>query len=443
MEYPEIDVKQLTPHPENPKEHDDEQIKEIAESIKGHGWGRPIIISSDYFILAGEGAYLAATQILKLKKVPYKFLEPKRKHDEAEAISYMLADNRIAEKSNWNNAKLEINFTTLKKKRWNTKLTGFTNVNLKGFKENYGEGSGAGKKPTGKLMGKYKEESKQHKGALLEDFGCPPFTVFNSSQGYWQKLKKMWIELIEDHGQVREDVLGEQMGTSIMDPVLAQLLINWFTPQNGTTFDPFAGDTIFGFVSGYLEHPFTGIELREEQVKFNQDKCDEFNLPSNYICEDAVNIDKHLQKETQDLLFSCPPYFDLEIYSDLPNDASNQKNYTDFKNIINKAFTKAIKILKKDRFAVIVVGDIRDKKGYYYKFPDYIKTIFEENNMPLYNEAILINPIGTAMLRARSNFKNRKLVKIHQNILIFYKGDISNIQKNFPKTPQCVDLNEN
>lgn len=43
----------------------------------------------------------------------------------------MLADNRIAEKSNWNNAKLEINFTTLKKKRWNTKLTGFKDTNLK------------------------------------------------------------------------------------------------------------------------------------------------------------------------------------------------------------------------------------------------------------------------------------------------------------------------
>lgn len=134
MEYPEIDVKQLTPHPENPKEHDDEQIKEIAESIKGHGWGRPIIISSDYYILAGEGAYLAATQILKLKKVPYKFLEPKRKHDEAEAISYMLADNRIAEKSNWNNAKLEINFKTLKKKRWNTKLTGFKDTSSEKLK---------------------------------------------------------------------------------------------------------------------------------------------------------------------------------------------------------------------------------------------------------------------------------------------------------------------
>ena len=133
-EYPEIDVKLLIPHPDNPKEHDDEQIKEIADSIKAHGWGRPLIISSDYYILAGEGAYLAAINILKLKKVPYKFLEPKRKHDEPEAISYMLADNRIAEKSNWNNAKLEINFKVLKKKRWNTKLTGFKDTSAEKLK---------------------------------------------------------------------------------------------------------------------------------------------------------------------------------------------------------------------------------------------------------------------------------------------------------------------
>jgi hypothetical protein len=126
-----IKVDDLKPHPKNPRDHTEEQVKEIAKSIKAHGWGRPIIISSDYYILAGEGAYLAATEELHLLSVPYKFLEPKRKHDEPEAISYMLADNKLGEKSDWNYGKLETNFKDLKVAGFDVTLTGFEDVEVK------------------------------------------------------------------------------------------------------------------------------------------------------------------------------------------------------------------------------------------------------------------------------------------------------------------------
>ncbi len=125
-----IKVDDLKPHPKNPRDHTEEQVKEIAKSIKAHGWGRPIIISSDYYILAGEGAYLAATEELHLLSVPYKFLEPKRKHDEPEAISYMLADNKLGEKSDWDYGKLETNFNDLKVAGFDVELSGFDNSNI-------------------------------------------------------------------------------------------------------------------------------------------------------------------------------------------------------------------------------------------------------------------------------------------------------------------------
>ena len=52
--------------------------------------------------------------------------------------------------------------------------------------------------------------------------------------------------------------------------------------------------------------------------------------------------------------------------------------------------------------------------------------------MNLYNELILVQPIGSAVLRARNNMKNRKVVKTHENVLVFYKGNPNNIQRNFP-----------
>jgi hypothetical protein len=51
--------------------------------------------------------------------------------------------------------------------------------------------------------------------------------------------------------------------------------------------------------------------------------------------------------------------------------------------------------------------------------------------MSLYNSAVLVTPVGTAAIRARREMRNRKLVKVHQNILVFYNGDPKTIKDNF------------
>lgn len=73
-------------------------------------------------------------------------------------------------------------------------------------------------------------------------------------------------------------------------------------------------------------------------------------------------------------------------------------------------------------FACFVVGEVRGKDGNYIGFvPDTIKA-FMDCGMNYYNEAILLNPIASASMRAEGNMKTRKLVKVHQNILVFKKG---------------------
>ena len=151
---------------------------------------------------------------------------------------------------------------------------------------------------------------------------------------------------------------------------------------------------------------------------------------------------KHIKEDSQDLLFSCPPYFDLEVYSDLKNDASNQKEYKDFLQILDNAFTRALTCLKENRFAVIVVGDIRDKKGFYYGFADDVKNIFIRNGAKLYNEMIIAESIGTLPQRVGRYMHNRKVGKCHQNVLVFYKGnpkEIKNIYKKLDFKNMVVD----
>lgn len=323
---------------------------------------------------------------------------------------------------------------------------------------------------------------------LNETFVVPPFSIFDSRQGYWQERKKMWRERIGDMGETRtaklvqslemrykdlytrtmkhrkelginfkeylekyvpEDVREREdkkvlsQGVSLFDPVLSEICCRWFTPFEGAKmFDPFAGDTQKGLVFGMCGYEFTGVELRQEQVDINNNVIADRDLPVRYICDDGQNVAKYFEPESQDMLFSCPPYYNLEVYSDLENDASNQGSYEDFLSIIRNAYTAALGCLKENRFAVIVVGDVRNKaNGEYYDFVSDVKRIFREAGAHLYNEIILVEMSSSAALRAAKSMESRKVCKTHQNVLVFYKGDPANIKQHFK--PMTLSQAEN
>ena len=71
-----------------------------------------------------------------------------------------------------------------------------------------------------------------------------------------------------------------------------------------------------------------------------------------------------------------------------------------------------------------MVGDFRDKRGFYRNFVSDTISAFREQKLELYNEAILVTSVGSLPIRIKKQFKaGRKLGKTHQNILIFVKGD--------------------
>lgn len=281
-------------------------------------------------------------------------------------------------------------------------------------------------------------------GSLQDKFVVPPFSILDTRQGYWKARKRTWREMIGDVGESRENTLDGETGimstmnngVSLFDPVLAEALCKWFTPNAGAKiYDCFAGDTQKGLVFGMCGFGFTGIELRQEQIDVNKavlSRFEELSVSVKYICDDGQNVLNHIDKDTQDLLFSCPPYYDLEVYSDKPNDASNQPTYEGFINILDNAYTNALQCLKDNRFAVIVVGDIRDNKGFYYDFTGDIKRIFARNGISLYNELIIVEPIGTLPQRVSRYMINRKIGKCHQNVLVFFKGNPADIKNIFP-----------
>jgi hypothetical protein len=216
-------------------------------------------------------------------------------------------------------------------------------------------------------------------------------------------------------------------GTSIFDPVLCELVYRWFSPRGGTVLDPFAGGSVRGVVASRLDRQYVGVELREEQVLANREQARRICADPKPVwhCGDSRGIMEICKGIAADLVFSCPPYADLEVYSDDPRDLSTL-DYVRFMQSYRDIIQASVAMLKPDRFACFVVGEVREKTrgGPYRGFvPDTIRA-FIDAGANFYNEAILVTAVGSLPLRAGKQFQaTRKIGKTHQNVLVFCKGD--------------------
>lgn len=214
-------------------------------------------------------------------------------------------------------------------------------------------------------------------------------------------------------------------GTSIFDPVLCELAYRWFCPPSGLVLDPFAGGSVRGIVASKLGRKYVGIDLRPEQIAENRAQADSIcsdPMPVWHV-GDSRKIAEVVPDIRADFVFSCPPYADLERYSDDPLDLSTLA-YTDFRREYEAIIERTISLLKPDRFACFVVGDVRDKRGFYYGFPGHTVEAFEAAGARLYNEAILVTAVGSLSIRVGKQFTvARKLGKTHQQVYVFCKGD--------------------
>lgn len=221
-------------------------------------------------------------------------------------------------------------------------------------------------------------------------------------------------------------------GTSVFDPVLCEIAYRWFSPPGSTVLDPFAGGSVRGITAAALGRAYTGVDLSGPQVLANEDQWVEIgprlgDVPRpQWIRGDSTLLEDLLPSGyAADMIFSCPPYADLERYSDDPRDISNM-DYEDFLRAYREIIAHAVARLREDRFIVWVVGEIRGPKhsGAYRGFvPDTI-TAFADAGAHFYNEGILISPVGSLAVRAGRYFSTtRKLGKSHQQVLVFVKGD--------------------
>jgi hypothetical protein len=126
MEYSQKAVKDLIPYINNARTHSDEQVTQIASSIREFGFINPIIIDDKNNVIAGHGRLLASKK-LGLKEVPTVLVDHLT---DTQRKAYVLADNQLALNAGWDDSFLKIELSDLLGDDFNLKLIGFSDSEL-------------------------------------------------------------------------------------------------------------------------------------------------------------------------------------------------------------------------------------------------------------------------------------------------------------------------
>lgn len=420
-----IEIDKLKPYDKNARTHSSEQIAQIMQSIKEFGFTNPLIIDSDFNLIAGHGRLEAIKALNRVDfkdkpilQVPCVICEGL---SETQKKALILADNKIALNAGWDEVILARELKELDECGFDLDLTGFSEIEID------------------EILGIYNASNEEIKnsGKLVDKFIIPPTSVIDTRIGYWverdQNLKeklKIKSELGRGENLLKFSELINRP-TSIFSPTLCEIIIKWFNIKGGSVLDCFAGGSVRGIIAEFFGFKYTGVELREEQIRANQIQARELKLSPEYIVGDSATIDILLKGREFDFVFTCPPYFNLEKYSENKNDLSNM----DFESFVKK-YTEIIKktcgLLKENRFACFVIGDIRDNRGEYRRLDNITIKAFKDAGLYYYNHIILLNKIGKYSLTMGNTFNSsRKVTKVHQNILVFYKGNLKKIKEIF------------
>lgn len=218
LEIKYININDIKIYEKNPRKNE-EAIPYVMNSIKTFGFKNPIILDRNNVIVCGH-TRLESAKKLKIEEIPCIYADDLT---DEQIKAYRLADNKVSEKAEWDYGLLE------------EELNGISEIDMALFDFER-------KDPTD-ISEEYTEQTPT---TLREKFIVPPFSVLDARNGDWQKRKKSWLKIIK-LGDGRSDILlgkgllelaqrggnTQLTGTSIFDPVLCEVLINWFSPKKG------------------------------------------------------------------------------------------------------------------------------------------------------------------------------------------------------------------
>ena len=217
-------------------------------------------------------------------------------------------------------------------------------------------------------------------------------------------------------------------GLSIFPYHLGETIVKFYSEPNETIFDPFMGHNSRMQIVFELGRNYIGYDISKEFMKENfklrellLKRCLNDGLEHNTIDiyeKDSRQID--LKENSIDMIFTSPPYWDLEFYGDEPNQLGYKKSYDLFLHGLKQVLQGCSKVLKPDHYCIFNVNDFR-KDGTFYSY--HSDVIYLTKNMPLKIFDTIIVDWGSSIASCfASQIDERKIAgKRHEYLLVFKK----------------------
>lgn len=237
----------------------------------------------------------------------------------------------------------------------------------------------------------------------------------------WRRLTGETGHTGERTGTFREDHDSAYTGTHSVfpAPLVEWILLRYGGPVGGRVLDAFAGGPPRALVSSIMGMEYHGFEIRQQQIDENLAVIKRLKLDGiHYHLGDARFMEADIG--LFDIALTCPPYFNLEVYSDQADDISSFKTYDEFNAAMWLCAHAHKAKMKPGAFVCIVVGPFRDKKtGELVDFRAHTVDNFREEGFIFWQEIILSKNFGSAAKRSTNAWKGHKLVPMHEFLLIF------------------------
>lgn len=204
-------------------------------------------------------------------------------------------------------------------------------------------------------------------------------------------------------------------------------LVEWallrYAPPGCKVLDAFAGGPPRAVVSAIMGYDYTGFDINPVQIEENLKLLKRLKLTSaHYILGDGQAMEQ-ADEGSFDFGLTCPPYHDLEKYTNQANDLSNQRSYGEFRAGIALCGEAYYRMVRPGAFVCMAVGPFRDKAGELIDFPAHVVADFREVGFLYWQNIVTTKNFGSAAKRASNAWRGMKLVPCHEFLLVFRKPE--------------------
>lgn len=253
-----------------------------------------------------------------------------------------------------------------------------------------------------------------------EQFGFKPYSIIKPKKS--DKLNWKHAYLNDDKHEKRRSGDAEYLPNlkfSEFHAGLTENILRYWSMEGSRIVDPFSGRVTRAVVSSELKRDYYGYEISPRTYERVQNHLKEHDIDTTIYNDDGILL-KKTPDNFADLVFTCPPYYNIEKYESIDGQLSDEDSYESFIEKMKVSSNNCHRVMKEGGFLVWVVGDFREG-GLLRNFHGDMINLFEESGLILHDIIVIENISPFAALQLGKVASKRYTSKIHEYIIVMRK----------------------